>query len=154
MGIVNPPDVQPGIMRALYRIFVGRGADFDASSAELVTLLAPSVIVDEGAEPQRPARLSIKDALAIGLLESVPDDGTRMRLGIPAPPDDSLPAAAEAFFIRELRRLVMAPRNNTDLLGDDTSAEEGAERDHNERLSTKFAREFTRIQAWLLMQDP
>jgi hypothetical protein len=154
MGIVNPPEVHPGILRALYRLCVARGQDFAATSAELVSLLAPAAAVHEGADPQRSARHSVTAAQGIHMLVPLSTHDSRLRLGVPAPPDTSGPADAESFFVGELRRLVMASKHNTSLFGEAKATEEGAERERDEKLSSTEAREFTRIQAWLLMQDP
>jgi hypothetical protein len=154
MGIVNPPEVHPGILRALYRLCVGRGSDFTATLGEFVALLAPAAVVHEGTDPQRSARLSVKAAQDIGMLAVLDGNGAGYRLAMTPPPNDGAPVAAEASFIRELRRLIMAPENNTDLFGEEDRTEDPAEREQDETLSADRAREFTRIQAWLLMQDP
>ncbi len=154
MGVVNPSEVHPGILRALYRLYVERGSEFAAATDHLIALLAPTAAVHEGANPRLSVRLSVKEAQTIGMLEPASKSDGRLRLALSTPPDGCAPAAADALFVRELRRIVMAARNNEGLFGEGASQEDGAEREKHERLSTTHAREFTRIQAWVLLGDP
>ena len=155
MGIVNPPEVHPAIMRALYRLCLALGPGFTASRDDYVGLLAPNPPIDEGDDPDAAARQTVREAEEIGLLEASPDaKAGALRLALPTPPADSGPQDADAFLARELRRLILSPSNNAPLFADAAGPEEGAERASNETLSTERAREFSRIQAWILQQGP
>lgn len=155
MGIVNPPEVHPAIVRALYRLSVQLGADFAAKTDEYVAMLAPKQAVNEGPDPSLSARLTVQEAVRIGVLSPRGETrDERYGLALPAPPDGADSQEVEAFFVRKLRDLVFARANNEALFADDEAPEEGADRVEGERLSTSRSCEFTRIQAWLLLRDP
>ena len=157
MGIVNPTEVHPGIMRALYRLCIRLPAGFAATTEGFVNLLAPQTAIDQGATPRLSAERTVKEAVSIGFLASV-DEG-RYSLALPKPPKRASAEAADAFFVRELRRLVFLERNNEPLFqlgsGDDEGDDDApGEESDGEPLSANHSREFTRILCWLLLQDP
>jgi hypothetical protein len=106
---------------------------------EFAALLAPDPAVHD---PTKSVQETLREAADIGLLESRDEEEPRrFGLALSTPPEDARDGDIEAFFVRELRRLVLAPVNNAPLFG--------AARSQNAK-----SREFTRIQAWLLHQDP
>jgi hypothetical protein len=155
MGIVNPPEVHPAIVRALYRLCLQLGADVAVTLDEYVAMLAPASAVNDGADPRLSVRLTVREAVDIGVLEPRGEaDPERYGLALPAPPDGADTHEVEAFFMRELRRAVFAPSNNDPLFAYDQRPGESDEPVNDRVLDASKAREFTRIQAWLLLQDP
>jgi hypothetical protein len=155
MGIVNPPEVHPAIMRALYRLCVQLGTDVAFPLDDYLAMLAPAPAVNDGADPSLSARLTLREAVEIGLLESRGEDNPeRYGLALPAPPEDADTGDAETFFVRALRRLILAPSNNEPLFNDGQPRDQSDESVKDEPLDASKSREFTRIQAWLLQQDP
>jgi len=153
MGIVNPPDVHPAIMRALYRLCVELGSGFVASEQDYVAMLAPSPPINEGEDPSLSARLTVEEATEIGLLEPR-GEGANRRLGLalPIPPEGADGPEAERFFVRELRRLILRPANNSPLFPEEDADDEAEGK--REPAWTVKSREFSRIQAWVLHQGP
>jgi hypothetical protein len=157
VGIVNPTEVHPGIMRALYRLCVRMPTGFGATTDGFVNLLAPKTAIDRGTTPRLSAERTVKEAVSIGVLEPV-DEG-RYGLALPKPPKRASYEAADAFFVRELRRLVLVERNNDPLFQPGSPDDDGDDDDQNgesdgQPLSANHSREFTRILCWLLLQDP
>jgi hypothetical protein len=155
MGIVNPTEVHPGIMRAIYRICVQRGLKSPISIKELKALIAPESAVHEGANPLLSAERTITESVSIGMLKPHSARSTdSYRVAFNSPPADADDREAETHFVRELRALVFGKANNDLLFGAATIDEDGAEADAKDELPLVRSCEFTRIQAWLLMQDP
>jgi hypothetical protein len=146
MGIVNPPEVQPGVMRAIYRLSLRFGAKGESLDAYR-SLLVPPDGMPSGGNRERAVELNLAEARKIGLL--IDGKGKRLRCSIPAPPAGAHP---EQFFVAGLRTLLFEERNNPDLFGRG-GQEEGAEVGEDETLSTVLASEFTRIQTWLIMKS-
>lgn len=154
MGIVNPTEVHPGIVRALYRLCVQRGAESSPTLDEYVAMLAPDGAVGATPNAKLSVRRTVNEATKFGLLQPGEKEGKRYRLALPVPPPGVDAQAAETFFVRNLRQLVFTPANNAPLFAEREGAEEEAEEERGETLATTGAREFTRMQAWLLAQDP
>lgn len=154
MGLVNPPQVTPGIMRALYRLCLAMGPEATATTEQYVDLLAPAHAVVSGKDPKYAARATVKEAQRLGVLVGDGNGDGPWRLKLSGPPPGSSDAAADQFFVRELRRLLLASQNNDPLFHEGDPEDEEAEREADERLSTRLAREFTRVQAWVLLRDP
>jgi hypothetical protein len=155
MGIVNPIEVHPGLMRAIYRVCVQRGPRFSATPEEYVALIAPDSAVNSGANPLLSATRTVTEAISIGML--VPrGQGTKKtyKLGLAQPPNDVHPLEADAHLVRELRALIFAPQNNDKLFAPEAEHDPDAEADEKDVLALVRSCEFTRIQAWLLVRDP
>lgn len=152
MGLVNPPQITPGVMRSLYRLCVALGQDATATTDEYVDLLAPASAVVVGKDPKAAARSNVREAQRLGLLAD--GGGGRWGLNLPAPEPGASQVDADRLFVRELRRLVLSAQNNDPLFHEGEPDDDEAEREAGEQLSTQLAREFTRIQAWVLLRDP
>jgi hypothetical protein len=146
MGIVNPPEVQPGLMRAIYRLSLRFGPGGQRLDGYKALLLPPAGMPSVG-NPERTVDLNLTEAQRIGLL--VEGKRGRLRCSIPAPPDGIDP---ERFFAARLRALLFEERNNPGLFAGG-SEEDGVQPDDGGALSTVLACEFTRIQTWLNMSS-
>jgi hypothetical protein len=156
MGLINPPEVHPAIVRALYRVCIHRGAEHSASLEELLELLAPTGIVGSGDNARLAAQRTIREATRLGILAHDPKSPDDYCLALPAPAAELDAVDAERFIIRRLRNLVFDQANNSDLFGTagGATADSDGEQIAGETLVTTGAREFTRIQAWLYTHDP
>jgi hypothetical protein len=152
VGVVNPTEVSPAVMRALYRLCVAMPKGFAATIPEFVTLLAPQTAVKDGADPQLTALLSVREAVLIGLLEE--SQKSQYSLALPAPPKKATIEESDAFLVRHLRRLVLSEKNNKPLFAQSEGEEDDVEDSTAPPLDTSLSREFTRIQCWLLLQNP
>jgi hypothetical protein len=152
MGLVNPTEVHPAVMRALYRLCVQLGDGASATSEEYVGLLAPASAIT-GANPRLVATRTVRAAEELGVL--VPANGKQtVALGLPAPPPDASEEDVDRCFVRALRNLVMRRDNNSPLFGEADTKQDDAPRERGETLATTQSREFTRIQSWMLFRDP
>lgn len=146
MGIVNPPEVQPGLMRAIYRLSLRFGTGGEQLDGYKSLLVPPAGMPSVG-NPERTVDLNLTEAMRVGLL--VEAKRGRLRCSIAPPPDG---VDVERFFVSGLRSLLFEERNNPDLFDRGVQGE-GAEANDQGTLSTVLACEFTRIQTWLNMRS-
>jgi hypothetical protein len=143
MGLVNPPQVTPPVMRAICRYFAYRGPDHTVSRAELEGVLEPPSATNPGQARPRPVEATISEAVALGILASDgsgDDETLRCAIELPSVPLERDVHDRELAAV--LRRVALESANTDDLFAG------------KDALDTTKAREFARIAAWLLMQDP
>jgi hypothetical protein len=146
MGIINPPGVQPAMMRAIYRLGF-RFGDKGEKVAGYKSLLVPPDGVSSVANRESTVDNNLVEARKVGLLVEAGKAG-RLRCSIGPPPEG---IDAERYFASALRTLLFEERNNPGLFAGGPQ-EEGAEAEDAGALSTVQASEFTRILTWLNMR--
>lgn len=156
MGLINPPEVRPSIVRALYRVCLHCGVEQAATIEQYLELLAPTGVVGSADARRLDALRTIREATRLGIL--VPDlkRSDHFRLALAPVPAGVSSLEAECFMSRQLRQLAFSEANNSDLFGTSgkSTEEADAEQIAGETLLTTGAREFNRIQAWLYTFDP
>ena len=157
MGVVNPPQVTPVVMRALCRYFAYRGPDHRIASRDLEHILEPPGATQPGEDHPRPVRATVTEAVALGLLD---EDGNgaeavlRSAIALPDAPLDSFEHERQLAAL--LRNAILSERNTSGLFAHVGGSEDGpgAGSVEGRALDTTRGREFARMASWLLLQDP
>lgn len=145
MGLVNPPEVTPAVMRAIGRYFAYRGEGAEVAREELRALLEPpgAVNTTDGEGPT-PVEATMTEAVALGILEeSGEGTDTILKCTLALPDTDAPSTLQDSQLVAALRRCVLSEENTGELFAVNRDA-----------LDTTKGREFARIGAWLLLQDP
>jgi hypothetical protein len=146
VGLVNPPEVTPSVMRAICRYFSYRGKDSQIMRTELRALLEPRSIVkgDKGEERVSAVDATLTEAVALGVLTGHGDgDDAVLTCSLPLPKAGLQSTEHDAELVRALRRRLLSEENTENLFSSDRRA-----------LDTTRSREFSRIGSWLLLQNP
>lgn len=157
MGVVNPPQVMPVVMRAICRYFAYRGPGHEVMRGELERILEPSGATQPGEARPRPVGATLTEAVSLGVVREV-GAGDEALLSYSADwPDasfDSIEYERELAAI--LRRVILDDRNTAALFSrSERASDEDEDSEATQRaLDTTEGREFARMAAWLLLQDP
>ena len=144
MGLVNPLEVTPSVMHAICRYFAYCGQEHTVARSELESLLQPPPQPD-GQPPgsSNPISATIDAAIELAVLAATDREPTVLSCRLPLPELPLLDSAFDGELIGRLRRQVLAPENTNELFASDRDAQD-----------TTRSREFVRIAAWVLLQDP